>query len=42
MHYTLPRDLFEELVKQVGKDSAEKFAKAIESFLDTIQCHLQC
>ncbi len=37
MHYTLPRDLFDELVKQVGKDSAEKFAKAIESFLDIVQ-----
>jgi len=37
MHYTLPRDLFEELVKNVGKESAEKFASAIEKFLEIIQ-----
>ena len=37
MHYTLPRDLFEELVKNVGKESAEKFANAIEKFLEIIQ-----
>ena len=37
MHYTLPRDLFEELVQKVGKESAQKFAEAIEKFLDTIE-----
>ncbi len=33
MNYTIPRDLFNELVKNVGKESAEKFANAFESFL---------
>ena len=37
MHYTIPRELFEELVKNVGKESAEKFANAIEKFLEIIQ-----
>ncbi|SFO87271.1 hypothetical protein [Hydrogenimonas thermophila] len=37
MHYTVPRELFEDLVKSVGKESAEKFVNAIEIFLETIQ-----
>ena len=37
MHYTVPRDLFEDLVKNVGKESAEKFVNAIEKFLEVIQ-----
>ena len=37
MQYTLPRNLYDELVKKVGKESAEKFASAIELFLDIIQ-----
>ena len=37
MQYTLPRELFEELVKNVGKESATKFANAIEKFLEIIQ-----
>jgi len=37
MQYTLPRDLFDELVKNVGKESAEKLAKSIELVLDNIQ-----
>ena len=37
MQYTLPRELFDELVKKVGKESAEKFASAIELFLEIIQ-----
>ena len=34
MNYTIPRDLFNELVKNIGKDSAEKFADAFERFLN--------
>lgn len=41
MHYTLPRELFDELVKSVGKESAEKFAQAIENFLDIVQKETQ-
>jgi len=37
MQYTLPRNLFDELVKKVGKESAEKFASSIELFLEIIQ-----
>ena len=37
MHYAIPRELFEELVKNVGKESAEKFVNAIEKFLEIIQ-----
>jgi outer membrane protein TolC len=37
MHYTVPRELFEDLVKNVGKESAEKFVNAIERFLEAIQ-----
>ena len=37
MQYTLPRELFEELVDSVGKESATKFANAIEKFLEIIQ-----
>ncbi|BAF70486.1 hypothetical protein [Nitratiruptor sp. SB155-2] len=37
MHYTIPRELFEELVKNVGKESAEKLVNTIERFLDIIQ-----
>ena len=37
MQYTLPRDLFDELVKNIGKESATKFANAIEKFLEIIQ-----
>ena len=37
MQYTLPRELFDELVKNVGKESATKFANAIEKFLEIIQ-----
>ncbi|WOE69016.1 hypothetical protein RZR97_07815 [Hydrogenimonas thermophila] len=37
MHYTVPRELFEDLVKNVGKESAEKFVNAIERFLEVIQ-----
>jgi len=37
MHYTVPRELFEDLVKNVGKESAEKFVNAIEKFLEAIQ-----
>ena len=37
MQYTLPRDLFDELVKKLGKEGAEKLAKTIELFLDAIQ-----
>ena len=37
MNYSLPREIFEELVKNVGKESAEKLARAIEIFLDTLQ-----
>ena len=36
MQYTLSRELFDELVNKLGKDSAEKFASAIELFLDII------
>ena len=41
MNYTIPRDFFEELVKNVGKESAEKFANAIEKFLEVIQKEAQ-
>ena len=34
MNYTIPRDLFNELVKNVGEESAEKFANVFESFLN--------
>ena len=34
MNYTIPRDLFNELVKNIGKESAEKFADAFERFLN--------
>ena len=34
MNYTIPRDLFNELVKNIGKESAEKFADAFEKFLN--------
>ena len=37
MQYTLPKNLYDELVKKVGKESAEKFASAIELFLDITQ-----
>jgi len=37
MQYTLPRDLFNELVEKIGKEKAEKFASAIETFLEIIQ-----
>ena len=37
MHYTLPRELFDELVKNIGKESATKLANAIEKFLEIIQ-----
>jgi len=37
MQYTLPRDLFNELVEKIGKEKAEKFASAIEAFLEIIQ-----
>jgi len=37
MQYTLPRDFFDELAKSVGKESAEKFANAIEKFLEIVQ-----
>jgi outer membrane protein TolC len=37
MQYTLPRNIFDELVKNVGKDNAEKFANAIEKFLEIIK-----
>jgi len=34
MNYTIPRDLFDELIKNIGKESAEKFANAFEKFLN--------
>ena len=34
MNYTIPRDLFNELVRNIGKESAEKFADAFERFLN--------
>jgi len=37
MQYTLPRELFEELVENIGKESATKFANTIEKFLEIIQ-----
>ena len=37
MQYRLPRDAFKELVKNIGKESATKFADAIEKFLEIIQ-----
>ena len=37
MQYTLPRELFEELIDSVGKESATKFANTIEKFLEIIQ-----
>jgi len=37
MQYTLPRELFEELVDNIGKESATKFANTIEKFLEIIQ-----
>ena len=37
MQYILPRELFDELVKNIGKESAIKFANAIEKFLEIIQ-----
>ena len=37
MQYTLPRELFEELVDNIGKESATKFANVIEKFLEIIQ-----
>ena len=37
MQYTLPRELFDELVKNIGKESATKLANAIEKFLEIIQ-----
>ena len=37
MQYTLPRGLFNELVEKIGKEKAEKFASAIETFLEIIQ-----
>ena len=36
MQYTLSRELFDELVNKLGKDGAEKFANAIELFLDIV------
>ena len=38
MQYILPKELFDELlVKNIGKESAIKFANAIEKFLEIIQ-----
>jgi len=37
MHFTVPRELFEDLIKNVGKESAEKFVNTIERFLEAIQ-----
>ncbi len=34
MNYTIPRNLFDELVRNVGKESAEKFANVFEKFLN--------
>jgi len=34
MNYTIPRELFNELVKNIGKESAEKFADVFEKFLN--------
>ena len=36
MKYTIPRDLFNELLKNIGKGGAEKFADAFERFLNII------
>ena len=36
MHFTLPRDLFEELVQKIGKEEAQKFANTLEKFLDFV------
>jgi len=36
MQYSLSRELFDELVNKLGKDGAEKFASAIELFLEII------
>ena len=37
----LPRDLFEDLVKNIGKESAEKLANSIEKFLEFIATETQ-
>jgi len=37
MQYTLPRELFDELVQKIGKEGAEKFASAIELFLEIVR-----
>jgi hypothetical protein len=34
MNYTIPRELFNELANNIGKESAEKFADAFEKFLN--------
>jgi len=36
MDFSLPRELYEELVKSIGKDSAEKFSNAVEKIFDII------
>lgn len=34
IQYTLPKDLLEDLVKNIGKESAEKLANSIEKLLE--------
>ena len=37
----LPRDLFEDLAENIGKESAEKLANSIEKFLEFIATETQ-
>ncbi len=37
MQFTIPRDLFEDLIKTMGKEGAEKFVDILEKLLITIE-----
>ena len=41
MQHMLPRDIFEDLVKSIGKESADKLAYSIERFLGFIASETQ-
>jgi len=34
MNYTIPRELYQELTQNIGKESADKFASTFEKFLN--------
>ena len=36
MNYALPRDIYDDLIPKIGRDSAEKIMSAFETILNTI------